>query len=227
MRIALIEGSPDFVAAIKSLLDRLLGRFKLVIHRWEDSSSNSYIGYFLASFPDKLQSYKLRDFETPDAYHLCRYWTESQESGNNYSIKSKFEDFFDLIKDKYPDCDKLLDLDGVIVLDDGADVRSLLSRFGVKFEIYNGYVYPDIVDVHSDGDDDSYTNEISVDDFISDLDSIDLPVIAKRLYNILEGGASRWVEYRLDTKRSKPLVDFDAILRQVLDQDEDADGWKQ
>lgn len=227
MRLALIEGSPDFGAAVKSLLDRLLGRFKLVIHRWDDSSSNSYMGYFLAKYPDKLQNYKLRDFETPDAYHLCRYWIESQESGNTYSIKSGFQDFFDLIKDKFPDCDEHLDLDGSIALTDGAEVRSLLSRFGVKFEVSDGYVYPDIVDVDSDGEDDSYTNEISVDDFISDLDSSDLPVIARRLYNILEGGAPRWVEYRLDTKRSEPLVDFDAILRQALDQDEDADWWKQ
>jgi len=78
--MSIYEGMPDHRAAIIYLLRKLSASgYKLVEHIWEESTGSSYLGYLLVRQPELLETYKLRDFDSPDAYHIARIYIEKQE----------------------------------------------------------------------------------------------------------------------------------------------------
>lgn len=224
--MSIYEGMPDHRAAIVYLLSKLsaLG-YKLVEHIWEESTGSFYLGYLLARQPELLENYKLRDFDSPDAYHIARSYIERQDLDINdelYAIKPEFLSVYKILKERYPDLDEILQQDGDIVVPNDAEVIQLLTKYNISYEQTDDYIYPDIVDEMPQ---ESMTREISSDDLIDQLDEQDLLIVAKRLYDILDGEAPRWLEYRLDTKSDQPLVDFDSMLDSPQE-DDPADWWK-
>lgn len=216
----ILENNRDFNKAIAYLIS-LLPAYKLVQHVWEDGSSNHYIGYFLAEYPEKLDTYKLRDFRSPNAYHLCRSWIDSSEVDfGGYSINSKYKVQYEYLKSKYPDLDDTMQLEGEVVVPKTNEVIDYLNENGIGYEEYNAYIYPKIVIDNSR----TLTDEISVNTFLNVLDDNDKPIIAKRLYDISGGDADRWVEYRLDNKSTSPLIDFGKLIKP--DDNDEADWWK-
>ena len=220
MKLSMIlENNLDFDKAITYLIS-LLPDYELVQHVWEESSGNHYIGYFLAKYPKKLETYKLRDLSSPSAYHLCRSWIDSSEVDfGGYSINPKYKAQYEFLKSKYPDLDDILQLDGEVVVPKTDEVIDYLNGNDIRFEEYNDYIYPKIVIDNNR----VLTDKISVNTFLNALDDYDKPIIAKRLYDISGGDADRWLEYRLDTKGTSPLIDFGKLIKP--DDNDEADRW--
>lgn len=214
-----INSNPDFSGAIKRFTNRLSDMgYKLVEHVWEESTGNHFHGYFVTKHPEQLETYKLRDFETPDAYHLGRRYLDDEVDWGGYKIDPKYADLAEELKTKYPDFDEFLDLDGDVSVPYAPELIKSFKRTSVPFDVSDGRIYLDIVEDRSI----RHTHEVAPDVLISYLDEYDLPIVAKRLYEILGGDAKRWVEYRLDDKSDKSLIDWDSIDRDVPD---DPDDW--
>lgn len=202
------EDTPDFQKAIATLITKLTNQgYQLVTHTWEEGSGNRYEGYFLARHPQKLETYKLRDFQTPDAYHIARsYLPDDNNDTPQYTIMPQYQDIYKQLKDKYPDLDEILQLDGEIVLPDEPEAENILRQHNIPYEAQNGYLYLEIVE---ENEIDDQTLPITTEEFLDQLDAYDLPIVAKRLYQIYEGQSPRWQEYRLDNKSDQPLIDWD------------------
>lgn len=206
--------------AILSFLQRLTTQgYHLVEHVWEESSGNCYDGLFLAKHPQKLATYKLRDFTTPDAYHLGRNYIEDQIDWGGKKINPQYADLAAKLKAQYPDFDELLQLDGVAV-PHTPELLTLFQQLNIPYEIDNGRIWPDI----TIDDNINYTEILEPPQIFQKIDDTDLPAIAQRLYDILGGNAPRWQEYRLDTKTTQD-INWKGIL-DTHQNDDPADWWK-
>lgn len=218
--------NPDFGRAIKEFIGRLSSKgYKLVRHTWEESSGNCYTGFFVARHPEQLSTYKLRDFKDPDAYHLGRHFEEEVDWGG-YAVLPEYRQYLLEFSKMYPQFDELLYLDGMLYLPDAKNYEDFLKENDIPYkriQIANNDKILElkiVEDIRID-----HTDVIKVETMLDILDDTDLPIVAKRLYDILGGEAERWVEYRLDTKSNKQFNLKDIINIQPEDEDE-ADWWK-
>ncbi len=201
--------------------------YKLVEHTWEQKIDYRYKGLFVARYPEKLANHKLDDLDSPDAYHLGRYLIEERIDWGGYRIVPEYKKYENELNKMYPHFDEFFYIDGLMYLPDqkqyedylikneipytrinpkGQDhpimqyfpngyeaFQHWLSMPGYKFGSEGPALRLDIVEDKIV----RYTKEIDVYAMLAILEDIDLPIIAKRLFDILDGKAPRWVEYRL------------------------------